>query len=206
MFGNVEQYTYVFKSAYENAYSRENDGKLERDEDEKHYRYDKEDVIAVVENAIKKGTIKKGIKVDREKSRCVTYRYTCEAKDKNGQKKKFVHRIQIDKNYLDENLDYINRLEALIITSNKVSRVNFSNKVIQGATCALAATVLTVTIGASFLYGLEKKFEIQDANNRSYVEQMNEARRENNQDPFVATYEDGTPFEGSYIDWAKYQS
>ena len=39
-----------------------------------------------------------------------------------------------------------------------------------------------------------------------YVQQLNDERRENNCPPLGAVYEDGTPFNGSYVDWVKYIS
>lgn len=206
MFDKKEVSTYVFKSAYEDAYSREETGKLERDEDGRLVRYEKEDVVAVVENAIKNNTIKKGVKVDNPNSNYITYKYICETKTKNDEKIKYVHRIQVDRKFLEDNLDYINRMEALIVASTKIGHLNLRNKIIQGVAGTLIFASLTVGMGAAFLNAWDKESEAMAAANREYIEQMNEERRENNVAPIGATYKDGTPFQGSYIDWAKYQS
>ena len=206
MFDKKEVSTYVFKSAYEDAYSREENGKLERDEDGRLVRYEKEDVVAVVENAIKNNTIKKGIKVDNPNSNCITYKYVCEIKTKNDEKIKYVHRIQVDRKFLEDNLDYINRMEALIVASTKIGHLNLRNKIMKGVACTLIFASLTVVMAAAFLNAWDKESEAIAAANREYIQQMNEERRENNVAPIGATYKDGTPFQGSYIDWAKYES
>ena len=206
MFDKKEVSTYVFKSAYEDAYSREENGKLERDEDGRLVRYEKEDVVAVVENAIKNNTIKKGIKVDNPNSNCITYKYVCEIKTKNDEKIKYVHRIQVDRKFLEDNLDYINRMEALIVASTKIGHLNLRNKIMKGVACTLMFASLTAVMVAAFLNAWDKEYEAMAAANREYIEQMNEERRENNVAPIGATYKDGTPFRGSYIDWAKYRS
>lgn len=206
MFDKKEVSTYVFKSAYEDAYSREENGKLERDEDGRLVRYEKEDVVAVVENAIKNNTIKKGVKVDNPNSNCITYKYVCEIKTKNDEKIKYVHRIQVDRKFLEDNLDYINRMEALIVASTKIGHLNLRNKIMKGVACTLIFASLTVVMVAAFLNAWDKESEAMAAANREYIQQMNEERRENNVAPIGATYKDGTPFKGSYIDWAKYES
>ena len=206
MFDKKEVSTYVFKSAYEDAYFREETGKLERDEDGRLVRYEKEDVVAVVENAIKNNTIKKGVKVDNPNSNYITYKYICETKTMDDEKIKYVHRIQVDRKFLEDNLDYINRMEALIVASTKIGHLNLRNKIIQGVAGTLIFTSLFVGGIAFLLNAWDKNMAIEAANNREYVEQMNEERRENNAPPLGATYKDGTPFQGSYIDWAKYQS
>lgn len=206
MFGKKEEYTYVFKSAYEDAYYREKTGKLERDEDGRLTRYEKEDVVAVVENAVKNKTIQKGIKVDNPNSNYITYRYVCETKTPDGEKMKYVHRIQVDRKFLDDNEDYIARMEALIKRANTIGHINMKNKVLSGIACTLVVTTFSLVTTAGFLYAWDKESEMMAESNRAYIEQMNEERRENNAPPIGATYEDGTPFQGSYIDWAKYQS
>ena len=206
MFGKKEVSTYVFKSAYEDAYSREETGKLERDEDGRLIRYEKEDVVAVVENAVKNKTIQKGIKVDNPNSNYITYRYVCETKTPDGEKIKYVHRIQVDKKFLDDNINYIDRMEALIVASNSIGFLNLRAKVLKGIAFVLTVTTLTITSIALLLNAWDKESEMIAESNRAYIEQINEERRENNAPPIGATYEDGTPFQGSYIEWAKYQS
>lgn len=206
MFGKKEEYTYVFKSAYEDAYYREKTGKLERDEDGRLTRYEKEDVVAVVENAVKNKTIHKGIKVDNPKSNYITYRYVCETKTEEGEKIKYVHRIQVDRKFLEDNVNYIDRMEALIVASNSIGFLNLRAKVLKGIAFVLAMTTLVIGSIAFLLHAWDKDRAIESAANREYIEQMNEERRENNAPPIGATYKDGTPFQGSYIDWAKYQS
>ncbi len=200
--GIKETTTYVIRRPEEPAYRALSYGKLERDGQGLLVPYSKDDVVDVVSDLINNEELLKGSKIDKKDSKYIIYRFVYGVKTPSGKTVKYVHRVKVSKAYCDDNKTHIDRLEALVKSSYAIKTVNTVKMIACGVACTLMLTGFTVAM----VVAADKEAEIQAAQNVKYVEQMNDERRENNVPPIGAVYEDGTPFNGSYVDWVKYIS
>ncbi len=200
--GIKETNTYVIRRPDEPAYRSLSYGKYERDGRGSLVSYSKDDVVDVISNLINTQELLKGDKIDKKDSKYVIYRFVYSQETMSGKTVKYAHRVKVSKAYYDDNKPYTDRLEALVKASHAIKTVNTAKVIACGVACTLMLTGFTMLA----LDAAEKEAKNQAEQNIQYVQQLNDERRENNCPPLGAVYEDGTPFNGSYVDWVKYIS
>jgi len=200
--GIKETNTYVIRRPDEPAYRSLSYGKLERDGQGLLVSYSKDDVIDVVSDLINNKELLKGDRVEKKDGKYIIYRFVYGKETSSGKFIKYAHRIKVSKVYYEDNKPYTDRLEALVKASHAIKTVNTAKIIACGLACTLALTGFTMLT----LDVADKEAKNQTEKNIQYVQQLNDERRENNCPPIGAAYEDGTPFNGSYVDWVKYIS
>ena len=200
--GIKETSTYVIRRPDEPAYRALRYGKLERDGQGLLVAYSKDDVVDVVSNLINNKELLKGDKIEKKDDKYVVYRFVYGEETKSGKKVKYAHRVKVSKAYYEDNKLYTDRLEALVKASHAIKTVNTAKMIACGVACTLMLTGFTMSAFDS----ADKEAQSRTEQSIQYVQQLNDERRENNCPPLGAVYEDGTPFQGSYVDWVKYIS
>lgn len=200
--GIKETNTYVIRRPDEPAYRALSYGKLERDGQGLLVPYSKDDVVDVVSDLINNKELLKGDRIDKKDGKYAIYRFVYGVEMPSGKKIKYAHRVKVSKAYYEDNKPYTDRLEALVKSSHAIKTVNTAKMIACGVACTLMLTGFTALALNTYDETTKQKAE----ESIQYVEQINDERRENNCPPIGATYEDGTPFNGSYIDWVKYIS
>jgi len=200
--GIKETSTYVIRRPDEPAYRALSYGKLERDGQGLLVPYSKDDVVDVVSNLINNKQLLKGDRIEKKDGKYVIYRFVYGVENASGKNVKYAHRVKVSKAYYEDNKLYTNRLEALVRASYAIKKINTAGMVAFGVACTLIVSSFTLL---SFKNSNKEAAE-QPEQETQYVQQINDDRKENNRPPVGATYEDGTPFKGSYVDWVKYIS
>lgn len=198
----IETNTYIIRKSDEPAYKEASQGKLEKDENGNLIAYSKDDVVDIISSLINSKELKKGDKIDKEKSKYIIFRFVYQKETKTGKIVKFAHRIKVSKEYYEDNYPYNERLEALVKSSHAIKTVNTAKIIALGLAVTLTLTGLT----ALALDASDKNAATRIEQNAKYVEELNNERRNNDVPPIGAVYEDGTAFNGSYQDWVKYIS
>lgn len=200
--GIKETNTYVIRRPDEPAYRALSYGKLERDGQGLLVSYSKDDVVDVVSDLINNKELLKGDRIEKKDGRYVIYRFVYGKETASGKTVKYAHRVKVSKAYYEDNKPYTARLEALVKASHAIKKVNTAKMI----ACGLACTLMLTGFTALALDAADKEAKERAEQSIEYVQQLNDDRRENNCSPIGAVYEDGTPFNGSYVDWVKYIS
>lgn len=181
-----DDYYFVGEDSYEIAKKKDRSGLINE--------YYKEDVMNLLRSTISKDRLQKAVKIDNKKSNTnnIKYRFVTK-KDHNNAK--HVVTVSVPRRYAADS-SYAKDLDALSMAGVHIKWVNRAKSLAVG----MAFALMTTGMGVAFVSGIDREIALQDAQNKAYVQEINDSRAENGMPPIQLVDEFGV----SYSSWDEY--